>query len=128
MRLPSYILLNIPIAFGMILASPTPFNTIFWQLVNQSLNASLNYGNRNASSTQTNQDLLKSYTLAVVSSITVALTLRTAAAKWSKGLTGTKQIVSNSVSSFASCATAGYLNAYAMRQSEIKNGIDVTDA
>lgn len=58
MRLPSYIILNIPISFGMIIAAPTPFNTIFWQWINQSLNAACNYGNRNASSTYSVDDLM----------------------------------------------------------------------
>lgn len=54
MRVNSFLPLNMPIAFGFIVAAPTPFNTIFWQWINQTYNASLNYGNRNASSTYTN--------------------------------------------------------------------------
>ena len=53
MRLSSFIPMNLPIAFGMITTAPTPFNTIFWQWMNQSYNAMLNYGNRNASSNYT---------------------------------------------------------------------------
>ncbi len=44
---------NLPIIGAMMLAAPTPFNTIFWQWVNQTYNAGFNYGNRNASSTTT---------------------------------------------------------------------------
>jgi len=43
-----------PIAFGMIITAPTPFNTVLWQWINQTYNAALNYGNRNASSNYTN--------------------------------------------------------------------------
>lgn len=33
-RLSSFLPCNIPIAFGFIIAKPTPFNTIFWQWIN----------------------------------------------------------------------------------------------
>ena len=34
MRMSSFIPMNMPIAFGLIIAAPTPFNTIFWQWIN----------------------------------------------------------------------------------------------
>jgi len=49
-RSSSFVTTNIPIITGMLLAAPTPLNTIFWQWINQTYNATLNYGNRNASS------------------------------------------------------------------------------
>ena len=76
MRLSSYIPLNIPINYGMIVAAPTPFNTILWQWINQTVNAALNYGNRNASSTYTTKDIAQSYMVACASSIVVALAIR----------------------------------------------------
>lgn len=77
-RLSSFLPCNIPIAFGFIIAKPTPFNTIFWQWINQTYNASMNYGNRNASSLYTTEDILKSYSVAVTSSIIVSLSIRKA--------------------------------------------------
>lgn len=53
MRMSSFIPVNLPISYGMIIVAPTPFNTIFWQFLNQTYNAMINYGNRNASSTYT---------------------------------------------------------------------------
>jgi len=50
MRFSSFIPMNMPIAFGLLFTAPTPMNTIFWQWLNQTYNASLNYANRNASS------------------------------------------------------------------------------
>lgn len=35
MRMSSFIPMNMPINFGLIIARPTPFNTVFWQWVNQ---------------------------------------------------------------------------------------------
>lgn len=49
-RMSSFLPLNLPISFGLIITPPTPFNTILWQWINQSYNAQNNYGNRNASS------------------------------------------------------------------------------
>ena len=52
-RFSSFLPVNIPISFGFIFTAPTPFNTIFWQWINQTYNAALNYENRNASSKYT---------------------------------------------------------------------------
>ena len=73
--------MNLPISFGFIFAAPTPFNTIFWQWINQTYNAALNYENRNASSTYTTQDIAMSYTIATSAAIGVALGIRKAVDK-----------------------------------------------
>jgi hypothetical protein len=49
-RSSTFVTTNIPIITGMLIAPPTPLNIIFWQWINQTYNAGLNYGNRNASS------------------------------------------------------------------------------
>ena len=76
LRFSSFLPMNIPISFGFIFAAPTPFNTIFWQWLNQTYNAALNYENRNASSTYTTQDIATSYCIATSSAIVVALGIR----------------------------------------------------
>ncbi len=43
----------------------------------------------------------------------------------SNAATGARLILLNSVSSFFACAAAGFLNAYFMRQTELKKGINV---
>ena len=53
LRFSSFIPMNLPISFGMLFLAPTPLNTIFFQWLNQTYNASLNYANRNASSKYT---------------------------------------------------------------------------
>jgi len=50
MRTCSFVPTNVPIIGGMLITAPTPTNIIFWQWLNQTYNAGLNYGNRNASS------------------------------------------------------------------------------
>ena len=76
MRMSSFISINLPISYLMIVVAPTPVNTILGQCVNQTYNAMVNYGNRNASSVYTAADIGKSYTCAVSSSIIVALAIR----------------------------------------------------
>ena len=126
-RCSSFVVMNLPIGFGFIVAAPTPFNTIFWQWVNQTYNAAFNYGNRNATSLYSTEDILKSYFAAVFSSIAVALSIRKALEGTTKGLKGPKLIFYNSISSFFACSTAGFLNAWLMRRTELERGIDVCD-
>lgn len=127
MRLSSFLPMNMPISFGFIMAAPTPFNTILWQWINQTYNATLNYGNRNASSQYTMQDIAKSYGMACGASIALALGVRKAMNPLSKGVTGAKLLVLNTAGSFIGCSTAGFLNAWFMRQTELEKGIDVLD-
>ena len=87
----------------------------------------MNYGNRNATSLYTTEDILKSYAIAVGSSIIVALSIRKALSGWTKNLIGSKLIVANSISSFCACAIAGYMNAHFMRKTELERGIDILD-
>lgn len=126
-RLSSFLPCNVPIAFGFIIAKPTPFNTIFWQWINQTYNALMNYGNRNATSLYTTEDILKSYAAAVTSSIGVALGIRKALSGYTRNLTGARLIIANAISSFFACSIAGYLNAKFMRKTELERGIDITD-
>ena len=109
----------------MLIAAPTPVNTIFWQWANQTVNAGLNYGNRNASSTYTNEDIMKSYALACVSSIIIALSIRKGLSRYTNKMSGAKLIMANSVSTFAASATAGFMNAFIMRRTEMETGIDI---
>lgn len=115
MRMSSFIAVNLPISYGMIITAPTPFNTIVWQLVNQTYNAMVNYGNRNASSVYTTQDIMKSYTCACAASVGVALGIRKALEGRTRHMKGAKLIVFNSVSAGLAVASAGFLNAYLMR-------------
>ena len=102
-------------------------NTIFFQWLNQTYNAGLNYGNRNASSPNTVQDLLLGYSLAVSSSIAVILTLKKLSQNFTRNLKGGKSILAHSLITCCGVSTAGFLNSYLMRMGEIRNGIKVFD-
>lgn len=125
MRMCAFVPLNVPILFGMLISPPTIFNTIFWQWFNQSFNAGLNYGNRNASSPYTTKDLAQGYSAAVGSSVTMALLLRKAFSGLSSRVTGAKLILINSVIASLAGGTAGFLNTYFMRRVEMVGGIQI---
>ena len=114
-RWSSFVPANIPISFGMIITPPTPFNTILWNWINQTYNASLNYANRNASSDYSTNDIIKGYTCACASSISVAVFIRKLLETRTRHMKGAKLIFYNSISAFFACSSAGFLNAYCMR-------------
>ena len=76
MRISSFMPMNIPLNIGFILAPPTIFNTVSVHVANQSYNAIMNYGNANASSPYTSQDIGRSYASAVAASVGVSLLIR----------------------------------------------------
>jgi sideroflexin-5 len=47
-RMSGYVPFNSPILAGLLMPNPTMAQTIFWQWLNQSHNACVNYANRNA--------------------------------------------------------------------------------
>ena len=114
-RFSSFLPMNIPVSFGFIFAAPTPLNTIFWQGINQTYNAALNYQNRNASSQYTTGDIVKSYVIATISAISISLAIRAALDPFAKDQIGGLLVLFNTFSSFVACAAAGFLNAYFMR-------------
>ena len=127
MRMCAFVPTNLPIIFGMLMSAPTPVNTAFWQWLNQTYNAGMNYGNRNASSQQTTGDILFGYSAAVTSSIGISLGLRKACAGFTRGLTGGKLVLANSIINYIAVASAGFLNSYCMRMGEMSRGIKIQD-
>ena len=115
MRCSSVVALQMPIAFGMIMMPPTPVNTIWWQWVNQTYCAVFNYGNRNASSTYTSQDIIKSYASAVTVAIGLSLGIRRMFAARVAVASGAKLVLMNSFSTYIACGCAGFTNAFLMR-------------
>jgi len=127
MRMCAFVPTNLPIIFGMLMSAPTPRNTIFWQLLNQTYNAGMNYGNRNASSKQTTGDILFGYSAAVTSSIVISLGLRKGFAGVTKSMKGGSVVLANSIINYVAVASAGFLNTYCMRMGEMSRGIKIQD-
>ena len=114
-RISSFIPTNLPIFAGILLSPPTPVNIAFWQWLNQTYNAALNFGNRNASSPQTTGDLAKAYAMACSVSIGLSLSLRKAADKVLAGKTGPAVAVAGNMIAYCAVTAAGNANVYAMR-------------
>ena len=76
MRISSFMPMNIPLNIGFILMPPTVINTVGVHIANQSYNAIMNYGNANASSPYTKEDIGRSYAAAVAASVGIAMFIR----------------------------------------------------
>ena len=127
MRTSAFVPTNIPIITGMLISPPGQFYTIFWQWLNQTYNAGLNYGNRNASSTQTNSELFQAYCIGTTTAVGVAGSLRALAPIILKGRTGGIATLVNYFIGYAAVASSSSINVWAMRRGEMKTGISVYD-
>ncbi|XP_046385729.1 sideroflexin-2 [Ischnura elegans] len=93
---------------------------VFWQWVNQSFNALVNYTNRNAKSPITTTQLGVAYVSATTSALVTALGLR-------KFLQKRASTLLQRYVPFAAVAAANCVNIPLMRQNELIRGIDVCD-
>ena len=111
----------------MIFSAPTLFNTIFWQIMNQTYNALLNYGNANKSSPAKTSDIITSYIGAVCAACTTGYTIRKLTAGMLANATGARLTVLNSITVMTSVALGGWVNNFAIRQPEVNTGIGIQD-
>ena len=122
-RMAGYVPFNGPICVAM-MASTGTVPLLFWNWVNQTQNALVNYYNRNASSPTTNETLAKSYGAAVTAALTVAF--------------GGSQLIKRTCSparasillrfvAFPASVVASTANCYIMRRPEIFAGVEVVD-
>lgn len=123
-RMSGYVPFNGPICVAMVSSSSTPA-LLFWSWVNQSQNALVNYFNRNASSEMSNETLLKSYTAAVASALTVAFGLATFV---QKRFDAQKAKNLMRYVAFPSAVVASSLNCYIVRSPEIESGVPLMNA
>jgi tricarboxylate carrier len=124
-RMSAFVPVNIPIVVGMINSTGIA-GTIFWQWFNQSYNVAVNYANRNASNTMTNEQILRAYSGAVVTSCSLAVGLGKLAAQL-KARSGALGTVAGSLVPYTAVASAGAVNVYLMRRNETYEGIAVKD-
>jgi sideroflexin-5 len=123
-RMSGFVPYNGPICVAMV-ASPSTSALLFWSWVNQSQNALVNYYNRSAASTMTNETLAKSYVIAVGSALAVAFGLATAIQK--RYPPAQAQALLRYVA-FPSAVVASSLNCYIVRSPEIGTGIPLANA
>eukprot|EP01147_Barroeca_monosierra_P001035 gene1035-4271_t len=124
-RMCGFAVYGTPIIVGMLMPNPTLTTTVFWQALNQTHNAAVNYSNRNASQPTKVSDLVTGYLGAVASSVTIAVGLNQLVARANVS-PATRTILSRFVP-YPAVATASTCNMLLMRRSELKNGINVKD-
>lgn len=110
----------------MLLPNPTLVSTIFWQSLNQTHNACVNYSNRNATQETEVKDLVTGYLGAVASSVGIAVGLNQLV-KRAPVTERVRGILSRFVP-YPAVATASTANMLLMRQTELKKGIAVKDS
>ncbi|XP_028902319.1 sideroflexin-5 isoform X4 [Ornithorhynchus anatinus] len=96
-RMSGYIPFGTPIVVGLLLPNQTLASTVFWQWLNQSHNACVNYANRNATKPSPTSKFIQGYLGAVLSAVSIAV------------------------------ASANICNVVLMRHTELEEGIDVLD-
>lgn len=119
-RMSGFVPFGTPIVVGMLLTSSSPLASAFFQFLNQSHNAGVNYANRNASADASSGELFTSYVAACSAAMTTAV-VGDAVAKRVR-----TPIAARFVPFFA-VASANVVNVSAMRRSELHKGIDVVD-
>lgn len=114
---------NMTITGSMITFYRTIPAIVFWQWVNQTFNALVNYTNRNASSPLSTSQLLSAYGAATCSGVGIGVFLNQFVAKIPSIAGG---LVARFVP-FVAVAGANSVNLPLMRQLELKHGIDLVD-
>ena len=121
-----YFAINLPILFGLVVARPTLFNTILFQLAYQTYHADLNQGNRNlnySEHTTTNKPKRsdwKNYILACLTSISLSLLARNLTAGLiMKVTTGGSLVLLNALLTYLATSTGSVFNTFLMRDAEL---------
>lgn len=123
-RVNSFTIANVPIIVGLIVFPVTKFNLMFFNIANQSYNATLNYyiGSKTSDGNNNNHQLIISFILAVSSSLGAAFLFKRVLGDCSKSVT--KSIIQRVVPS----CIAGFINLFFMRSSYFTKGLSFSDA
>lgn len=125
-RMSGYIPFGTPIVIGLLLPQQTLATTVFWQWLNQSHNACVNYANRNATKPTGMSKFLLGYSGAVASAVSLAVGLNVFIKKASRFNPATRSLIQRFVP-FPAVAAANVSNVVLMRHGELEEGISVMD-
>ncbi|KAL5470683.1 hypothetical protein EMCRGX_G028688 [Ephydatia muelleri] len=112
---------------GLLLPNQTFPQMIFWQWLNQTHNACVNYANRNATKATPTSKFIQGYIGAVSAAVGIAVLL-SALVKRAQAFQPTTKMLIQRFVPFPAVATANIINVFLMRNHELKEGIAVTDA
>ncbi|KAA0709540.1 Sideroflexin-5 [Triplophysa tibetana] len=126
-RMSGYVPFGTPIVVGLLLPNQTLASTVFWQWLNQSHNACVNYANRNATKPTPTSKFIQGYLGAVTSAVSIAVGLNVLIQKSSKFNPGTRLFIQRFIP-FPAVASANICNVALMRHNELSEGIDVLDS
>jgi len=125
-RMSGYVPFGTVSVIGMLIPGATLKQVIFWQWLNQSHNACVNYANRNATKETPMARFLGSYFGAVASALTIAVGI-SLTIKNTKRLSAANKLFASRFVAYPATSTANVCNVYMMRQNELKEGVDVED-
>ncbi|XP_043400880.1 sideroflexin-5 isoform X2 [Chelonia mydas] len=126
-RMSGYIPFGTPIVVGLLLPNQTLVSTVFWQWLNQSHNACVNYANRNATKPSPTSKFIQGYLGAVISAVSIAVGLNVLVQRANKFTPATRLLIQRFVP-FPAVASANICNVVLMRHTELEEGIDVLDS
>ncbi|XGW12529.1 hypothetical protein V3C99_013313, partial [Haemonchus contortus] len=109
---------------GMLLPNPSWPTLLFWQWMNQSHNACVNYANRNATQPQPLSTYLGAYGAAVTAACSISAGL-TYLVKMSKTMPPTTRMIVQRFVPLPATSLASSVNVICMRWNELKTGIEV---
>ncbi|CAD6198983.1 unnamed protein product [Caenorhabditis auriculariae] len=109
---------------GMLLPNPSWPTLLFWQWMNQSHNACVNYANRNATQPQPLSKYIGAYAVAVSAACTISGGL-TYFIKKASSLPPTTRLIIQRFVPLPATSLASSLNVVCMRANELKTGIEV---
>ncbi|XP_054534503.1 sideroflexin-5 isoform X4 [Pan troglodytes] len=92
-RMSGYIPFGTPIVVGLLLPNQTLASTVFWQWLNQSHNACVNYANRNATKPSPASKFIQGYLGAVISAVSIAVGLNVLVQKANKFTPATRLLI-----------------------------------
>ncbi|EDV20015.1 uncharacterized protein TRIADDRAFT_32552 [Trichoplax adhaerens] len=125
-RMSGFVPFGTPIVVGLLLPNPSMKSIIFWQWLNQSHNACVNYANRNASKPTPTSEFVAGYFAAITSAITIALGLTAVIKRADRFSPATRNAIQRFVP-FPAVASASVCNVLFMRRNELSRGIEVVD-
>jgi len=126
LRMSGYAMFGFPKIVGLLLPNPSMTTVVFWQWLNQSHNACVNYANRNATKPTPLKRFLMGYTGAVTTAVSVAVGLNLVLRRASRFGERSKYIISRFIP-YPAVSFASTCNVILMRNNELSEGIDVTD-